>query len=180
MDKDNIHITHVIIQCGFNNVKKEKHSRDILAKYFECLDKIKEKFPNAIILVGEIIKHPFSENMNGKIQIINNSLKEDFPNLDGEIRLVEHPILNGTPTRNLLFDGDKIHVNLKGTLKLLSDSYRVEKEKSPFKESRKIQGLNSRFNGHGRSKRNRQTARSTWNHYRNHHKTEEIMTRTYV
>ena len=69
--------------------------------------------------------------MNGKIQIINNSLKEDF---HGEIRLVEDPILNGTPTRNLLFDGDKIHVNLKGTLKLLSDFYRVEKEKSPFKE----------------------------------------------
>ena len=55
MDKDNIHITDVIIQRGFNNVKKEKHSRDILAKYFECLDKIKEKFPNAIILVKEII-----------------------------------------------------------------------------------------------------------------------------
>ena len=118
--------------------------------------------------------------MNGKIQIINNSLKEDFPNLDGEIRLVEHPILNGTPTRNLLFDGDKIHVNLKGTLKLLSDFYRVEKEKSPFKETRKIQGLNSRFNGHERSKRNQQTARSNWNHYRNHHKTEETMTGTYV
>ena len=119
--------------------------------------------------------------MNGKIQIINNSLKEDFPNLDGKIRLVELPILNGTPTRNLLFDGDKIHVNLKGTLKLLSDFYRVEKEKSPFKESRKIQGLNSRYSGHKMSKRNQQTARNTWNHYRNHHKTEEeIMRGTYV
>ena len=29
MDKDNIHTTHVILRCGFNNVKKEKHSRDI-------------------------------------------------------------------------------------------------------------------------------------------------------
>ena len=99
-------------------------TRDILGKYFECLDKIKEKFPNVIILIGEIIKHRFSEKMNGEIQIINNSLK-DFPNLDGEIRLVEHSILNGTSTRSLLFDSDKIHVNLKETLKLLSDFYRV-------------------------------------------------------
>ena len=29
MNKDNIHTTHIIIQCGFNYVKKEKHSRDI-------------------------------------------------------------------------------------------------------------------------------------------------------
>ena len=136
MHKDDIVTTHIVIQCGFNNFKsEERHSEDILNLFYECIEKIQDKFPNAIILIGEIISHPFSGKMNRRIQVVNALLQEKYHDLNGRVRYVEHPILSKDRTRHTFFDDDRVHLNIPGTLKMLSDFYRVEKGKHPFVES---------------------------------------------
>ena len=72
MPKDDIVTTHIVIQCEFNNLMSEKrHSEDILNLFYEWIEKIQDKFSNAIILIREIISHPFSGKMNRRIQVVN-------------------------------------------------------------------------------------------------------------
>ena len=109
---------------------EERQSEDILNLFYECIEKIQDKFPNAIILIGQIISHPFSGKMNRRIQVVNALLQEKYHDLNGRVRYVEHPILSKDRTRHTFFDDDRVHLNIPGTLKMLFDFYRVEKGKT--------------------------------------------------
>ena len=136
MPKDDIVKTHIVIRCGFNNLKsEERHSEYILNLFYECIEKIQDKFPNAIILIGEIISHPFSGKVNRRIQVVNALLQEKYHDLNGRVRYVEHPILSKDRIRHTFFDDDRVHLNIPGILKMLSDFYRVGKGKHPFVET---------------------------------------------
>ena len=51
----------------------------------------KELFPNAVILIGEILPHPNDIQSNGRISTTNYLIEEAFSSFKGDIHYVEHP-----------------------------------------------------------------------------------------
>ena len=62
-------------------------------------------------------------------------LQEKYHDLNRGVRYYESPILSKDRTRHTCFDDDRVHLNVPGCLKMLSDFYRVEKGKPPFVET---------------------------------------------
>ena len=90
----------------------------------------KELFPNAVILIGEILPYPNYIQSNGRISTTNYLIEEAFSFLKGDIRYVEHPICRSD---NELYDNDGIHLNRNlGTPQILKNFYRVKQGRKPF------------------------------------------------
>ena len=70
----------------------------------------KELFPNAVILIGEILPHPNDIQSNGRISTTIYLIEEAFSSLKGDIRYVEHPMCRSD---NELYNNDGIQLNRK-------------------------------------------------------------------
>ena len=91
---------------------------------------LKEVYPNAVILVGEILPHRTDQQANGGISTINYLIEETHASLDGDISYVQHPICMSD---NELYDSDGIHLNKRfGTPQILKDFYRVKQGRKPI------------------------------------------------
>ena len=85
-------VTQVVIQSGFNDLKNHKKASTVVDDMQQCIQLTRVLYPNATIPVGEILPHPNNENMNNGVSNVNYFLKEEYLNLKGKVRFVEHPI----------------------------------------------------------------------------------------
>ena len=105
-----VHVTEVVLQCGFNDVvRQKKRSNGVFATLQQCIQLLKEVYPNAVRLVGEILPHPTDQQADGGISTINYLSEETCASLDGDIRYVQHPVCRSD---NELYDSDGIHLNI--------------------------------------------------------------------
>ena len=130
MDKDD-EVSEVVLQCGFNDIVRERKKANFVFETLQqCMQLFKELFPNAVILIGEILPHPNDIQSNGRISTANYLIEEAFSSLKGDIHYVEHPICRSD---NELYDNDGIHLNGNlGTPQILKDVYRVKQGRKPF------------------------------------------------
>ena len=76
-------------------------------------------YPEAVILVGEILPHPNDQLANNGIKAANHLLAELYNSLEDNVRFVQDPICG---VDNEMYDQDGIHLNEKlGTLQMLKD-----------------------------------------------------------
>ena len=96
----------------------------------QCIQLTRVLYPNATILVGEILPHPNNESMNNGVRNVNYFLQEEYPNLKGRVRFVEHPIRR---VDNELYDDDGVHLNNSlGIPQLLKYFSSVMRGRKPF------------------------------------------------
>ena len=51
-------VSHVLIQCGFNDLKNSQSDNKVISAIKPALELLKSRFPNALILIGEVLPHP--------------------------------------------------------------------------------------------------------------------------
>ena len=141
MDKDD-EVSKVVLQCGFNDIVRERKKANFVFETLQqCMQLFKELFPNAVILIGEILPHPNDIQSNGRISTANYLIEEAFSSLKGDIRYVEHPICRSD---NELYDNDGIHLNRTlGIPQILKDFCRVKQGTEPFLSRKNSNNLES-------------------------------------
>ena len=133
-EKD-VAVTKVLIQCGFNDfVRNKSKASQVFENTQEYIQLLRMLYPEAVILVGEILPHPNDQLANNGIKAANHLLAELYNSLEDNIRFVQHPVCR---VDNEMYDQDGVHLNEKlGTLQMLKDFYRVNQGKPPFSTKR--------------------------------------------
>ena len=125
-------VSHVLIHCGFNDLKNSQSDNKVISAIKPALELLKSRFPNALILIGEVLPHPSDEQMNKRISLTNFVLGSQYSSLTEKVRYVEHPVCR---KEDILYDKDGIHLNKDAeTVQLLKDFFRVSTGKKPFTE----------------------------------------------
>ena len=87
-------VTHVVIQCGFNDFEDNKTVHYVKENFEKILDLIKEKYPYAKVLVGKILPHLNNTRMNNGITTVNYLLKEQYPSLTEKNKICGTPSMS--------------------------------------------------------------------------------------
>ena len=123
-----VEITHVLIQCEFNDLKILGTESQVIQATSSSVDLLQEKFPKALILVGEVLPHPSDTEMNKRVNTVNFVNQSKFP-FTSQVRYVSHPVRR---VENTLYDRDGIHLNKQMcTPQLMKDFFRVSQGKEP-------------------------------------------------
>ena len=106
-EKD-VTVTKVLIQCGFNDfVRHKSKASQGFENTQECIQLLQMLYPEAVILVGEILPHPNDQLANNGIKAANHLLAELYNSLEDNVRFVQHPICR---VDNEMYDQDGIHL----------------------------------------------------------------------
>ena len=62
--EENPSVTHVVVQCGFIDLKQQGPEILVINNLKLATELLRAKYPNALILIGEIIPHPQDNVMN--------------------------------------------------------------------------------------------------------------------
>ena len=86
-EKD-VTVTKVLIQCGFNDfVRNKSKASQVFENIQECIQLLRMLYPEAGILVGEILPRPNDQLANNGIKAANHLLAELSNSLEDNVRL---------------------------------------------------------------------------------------------